>query len=134
MTLKRLAEAGLIQFTNGEKSILFKSQLIQADFKDQQRQKLEKGTTLYKEAERKLKMVTLLKSGGFVAEALPTARELFQKGMEILKLLEKAPDPVALQLKEQLDDPHNPESFLDTLITWMDDISSTLSEYALGIG
>jgi len=132
-TLKRLVEAGLIQFTNGEKSILFKSQLIQADLIDLRTQKLEKATNLYKEAERKLQMVSLLKSGGFALEALPAAGEVFHKGMEILKVFEKAPDPMALQLKEELNNPQHPDASLNALFAWMENISSMMSQYALGI-
>ena len=82
----------MIHFGTGDKQILFQSHLVQADQHGHRQQKLGQATAYYKEIERKLKMISLLKSGGFAAEALPAAQEVFHKGMEILKVLDHSPD------------------------------------------
>lgn len=133
MTMRRLADDGMIQFMACEKQVLYQSRAIQTDQRDLQQQKLEQATTLFKEAERKLKMVSLLKSGGFSSEALPTAQEVFHKGMEVLKVLEHAPKATTLQLKEQLNNIENPDAFIDTLSSWLEEISNLITQYAIGI-
>jgi superfamily II DNA/RNA helicase len=133
MTLQRLVEAGVLQFGTGTKSLLFQSQLIQKDRRTGQQQKLERATAIFKEAERKLTMVQLLKSGGFTTEALPTAFEAFHKGMEVLEILHPASTPTTSQLKEQINNVENPDQFIDTLFRWMEEISTLKTQYALGV-
>ena len=133
MTLGRLAAAGVIQMGSGEKNILFQSHLIQKDQQNNQRQKLDQAHGHHKEADRKLKMAILLKSGGFALEALPAAREAFSKGLDILKALEQVPDATAHSLKEQLTDPQNPDQFIDALSCWLEEVSTTMTKYALGL-
>ena len=133
MTLKRLVDAGIIHFGNGHKELLYQSQLLQTNQQVQQKQKFEHATIHYKEAERKFKMVLLLKSGGFITEALPTAHEVFKKGLDALNTLEKELDVSALQLKEQMNDPKNPETFIDSLSAWMNNLSTIMTQYALGV-
>jgi hypothetical protein len=133
MTLKRLAEAGIIQFTNKDKNVLFQSNLIQANKQDLQKKKMNQANVHFKEAERKLKMAVLLKSGGFSAEAAQPAQEAFKEGMEVLKILEMDLDADGLLLKEQSSRLQNPEAFIDELSLWILSLSMTLTEYMLGV-
>ncbi|MGZ3632840.1 MAG: helicase-related protein, partial [Parachlamydiaceae bacterium] len=132
-TMKRLVEAGIMHFGNDEKSVLYRSHLVQAEWQDAQRKKLEQAKAAYSEAERKLKMVVLLKSGCFSSEAMPAACEAFQKGMEALQVLEYTPDAASLALKEQLTVPQDPDAHIDALAIWMNNLSATIAAYALGI-
>lgn len=133
MTLKRLVDAGVLQFGSGAKSLLFQSQLVQQDRRNSQKEKLERATTIFKEAERKKTMVELLKNGGFAAEALPAAFEVFHKGMEALEILNLPSTPICSQLKGQIDNVDSPGSFIDLLFLWMEETSSSMMQYALGI-
>ncbi len=133
MLLKNLADAGHIQFCTGEKKVLFQSQLIQTDQKDHRQRQYEQAMLLYKEVERKLRMVSLLRSGDFAIEALPSAQEVFLKGMEILKTLELNPDEKALSLKMQLENVPSAEAFIDSLLDWISDLSTTMTKQALGV-
>ena len=132
MTLKRLAEAGIIQFTNKDKNVLFQSNLIQANKQDLQKKKMDEANVHFKEAERKLKMSILLKSGGFSKEAAHPAQEAFKEGMEVLKILEMDLDADEMLLKEQSSELQNPEAFIDELSSWILNLSMRLTKYMLG--
>ncbi len=131
-TLRRLATAGLIQFGT-DKQVLFQSDLLQTSQRNHHGQKLEQATALYKETERKLKMISLLKTGGFIAEALPYALEVFHKGVDVLKILDQVLDPKALQIREWLENEQSPEILVDHITSWMEELSATLAEFSLGI-
>jgi len=133
MTIKRLAEAGVIEFKDDNKQVLFQSHLIKAEQRIHQQKKLEYATLLYKDAERKLKLVLLLRSGDFVLESLPTAQEVFQKGIETLKAIEQPDDAGMFKLKELQNDHQKSDLFIDALSSWMDKINTTLAQYALGM-
>lgn len=130
-TLKRLSDAGIIQFA-ASRQVLFQSSLLHVDQRRHCRGKLEQANIHFAEADHKLRMVSLLRSGGFGAEAIPAAREVFHKGMDTLKALDYTPGTEALQLREQVDDVQDPEAFIDLLAKWMEEISITLTQYALG--
>ncbi len=130
--LRRLVTAGLIQFGT-DKQVLFQSDLLQTSQRNHHGQKLEQATALYKETERKLKMISLLKTGGFIAEALPYAREIFHKGVDVLKILDQALDPKALQIREWLENEQSPEILVGHITSWMEELSATLAEFSLGI-
>lgn len=131
--LQRLISAGLIHFNSSKKHVLFQSELIQKDERALKQQKWEEATLVFKEAERKLKMANLLKSGGFVLEALPAAGEALDKGLLVFKILEKTVSAIALQLKDQRENPENPENFIDLLSEWIQETSGILTQIALGV-
>jgi hypothetical protein len=130
-TLDRLASMGLIQLNHKEKQTFFQSPLIQKTQSPTYLRKLEEALQVFKEGERLLRMSNLLKSGGFLQEALPSAKEAFNKGVESLKLLDLPLDSLALSLKEGQDNPQKPELFLETLTSWMEQISEKLTQLSL---
>ncbi len=88
---------------------------------------------LYKETERKLKMISLLKIAGFTLEALPYARKVFQQGLEVLKTLDHAVNSKALRSREELEDKKSSEKLVDLITFWMEELPRVLAEHKLAI-
>lgn len=132
-TLKRLNEAGIIKFNFNDEPILYQSSLLKEKQQKKIQESLEQANNLYAEAERKLKMALLLKSGGFLLEAIPAASEAFTKAVEIFKVIEQTPNTTTAWLKEQLPNIQEPEAFINTMESWMKDVSEAITKYALGV-
>ena len=132
-TLQKLAEGGLIHFSSKSKEVLFQSHLIVSMQQKGRKHHLEEAITIYKEVERKVKMINLLKSGGFMSESLPAVREAFSKCLDIYRILGKGVDHDALWLKENLENPENLELFLNYFSNWTREMEATLKQFALGI-
>ena len=132
-TLQRLASAGFIQLSAKPKEVVFQSHLIQSNRHGLKQHQLEEATAFYKEAERKLRMANLLKSGDFLLEALPAAREALSKSLRICKTLEREVDDKGLRLKEDQENPEDPEAFINLLSLWIQEIGDVVTQLTLGV-
>ena len=129
LAIQRLMAHGAIQMD--KKNPLFVSTLLESNQRGHKKQKLDDATNHMKEAKRQLKMALLLRSGEFVEEAFPLAKQALKKATDVLAALEAPLDDTGILLqKEQAEDK---EAFIESLTTWIEEVEQQLTQYALGV-
>lgn len=131
-TLKRLAEAGIIQFTQPPKGQIYASETaINTEAKEKQRRKAQSQKNL-KAAEEKQRMSQLLADGGFITEALAPLSEALNKTLAAAAIAAqiKTDDPVSISQIASLQKAYKLPEEITATISMLRHERDSLSEQA----
>lgn len=104
-SLERLVESGVLSFPAEGRRVLHAAAALQPEHDVERDRRLAAARVTFAQAERKLRMATLLAGGGFPVEALPALRDAVETAFRAgaqgdgLDLLEDLPVPIAWLLE-----------------------------------
>lgn len=135
--LRRLAEAGMITIHPEAGKTLYRSPNLTLQQQTEKEKRLKEARTALHEAERQLKMMNLLDSGGFSMEAMTPGKNALTLGLKGNKILGNGPDAEGALLLERIEawfehsDAKQAKSLMESIKQALQDYSVKLTRYEL---